>query len=202
MQQINLYLPEFRPNREPLRAHHMFWVLLGFIVLLALYTGYSNYQTRELEQQLVQEKAGLEALQLELQKLSLQQASRQTNQLDNEILRLQQERERRKQILAVISSQDLGNSKGFSEQMQAIARQSLETLALEVFSLQEGGNYVEFSGKTRQPDQVPLYLQRLRTEPSFVPVRFGVLNVEREKSDAVALNFQVAKPAAAKEGKK
>lgn len=202
MQQINLYLPEFRPNREPLRARHMLWGLLGLIVLLALFTGYSNYHTRHLEQQLVQEKSALEALQLELQKISLQQASRQTNQLDNEVLRLQQERERRKQILAIISSQDLGNAKGFSAQMQAIARQSLETLALEAFSLQEGGNYVEFSGKTRQPDQVPLYLQRLRSESSFASVRFGVLNVERETSDAVALNFQVAKPVAVKEGKK
>lgn len=202
MQQINLYLPEFRPNREPLRAVHMLWGILGLIILLGLFSGYSSYQTRQLEQELLQEKLALETLQLELQKLALQPSSRQIHQLDSDIERLQLERSRREQILTVISRQDLGNSNGFSSQMEAMARQSLSTLALESFSLQEGGSYVEFAGVTRQPDQVPLYLQRLRGEPSFAAVRFGVLNVERKAANAVALNFQVAKSITEKEGKK
>lgn len=203
MQQINLYLPEFRPNREPLRSIHMVWGLLALIALLGLFSAFSSYRNHSLEQQIVQEQDAAKNLQLELQKINLQQSPRQTALLENEIQRLQHERNRRQQILMVISQQDLGNSKGFSPQMQAMARQSLDTLALESFSFQQGGSYVEFSGKTRQADQVPLYLQRLRDEPSFTSVRFGVLNLERQADLGAILNFQLAKPeTSATEGKK
>lgn len=198
MQQINLYLPEFRPNRAPLRAQHMALAIMGFIVLLGLFSMYSLYRQGQLEDQLAQEKLALESTQLQLQKLALQ-APLQSKQLDDELLRLQKERDRRQQILAVISNQDLGNAKGFSGQLTAMAKQSLDSLALETFALQKGGRYVEFSGKTRQPDQVPLYIQHLRTEADFAAVRFGVLTVERDEKNNQALSFRVAKSAANEE---
>ncbi len=195
MQQINLYRPEFRPSCEPLRSVHMLWGLVALIFLLSFYSGFTHQGNARLQQQLANEQALLESQHLTLQKLSLQQTQNQPAQLDAEIERLQQEIERRKQILALITDQDFGNTKGFSAHIQAMARQSLETLALESFSLKSGGNYVELAGKTRKPDQVPLYLQRLRAEDSFSKTRFGVLNVERDEQDAYMLQFQVAKPA-------
>jgi Tfp pilus assembly protein PilN len=194
MQQINLYLPEFRPNREPLRSVHMVWGGLALIVLLIVFSVYSAYKNDQLEVQLATEKQAMESLQQEVQKLSAQQASIQPVQLDTVINRLQGEITRRKQILALISNQDFGNTHGFSTQLEGLARQSLESLALESFSLQLGGGYVEMAGKTHQPDQIPLYLQRLRSEQGFANARFGVLNVERNSVGA-AWNFQVAKPA-------
>ena len=95
--------------------------------------------------------------------------------------------------MSIISRQDLGNTVGFSAQVKALARQSLDTLALERISLQRGGNYVEFSGTARSADQIPIYLQRLRSEASFANVNFGVLRVERADNSNGHLSFQIAK---------
>lgn len=195
MQQINLYRPEFRPSHEPLRAVHMLWGVVALILLLGVYSGFTNQGNARLQQELADEQALLASQQLTLQKISLQQTRNQPAQLDAEIDALRQDIGRRQQILALITDQDFGNTAGFSAHIQAMARQSLETLALERFSLKSGGNYVELAGKTREPDQVPLYLQRLRAEDSFSKVRFGVLNVERNEEDAYVLQFQVTKPA-------
>lgn len=193
MQQINLYLPEFRPNREPLRSVHMVWGLVALLVLLLLFALFSGYRNGQLRADVAVEQAAVAAVQLQLQELSLQQPQNIRVQLDVEIQQLQSERDRREQILTIISRQDLGNTMGFSAQVRALARQSLDTLALERISLQRGGNYVEFSGTARSADQIPIYIQRLRTEASFADVNFGVLRVERAGNSGAPLNFQLAK---------
>lgn len=194
MQQINLYLPEFRPNREPLRSVHMLWGGVALIVLLILFSVYSGYQNAQLRQQIALEQEAVLAAQQQLQKLALQQPQNVRAQLEREILQLQTERKRREQLLTIISRQDLGNTSGFSAQLQTLARQSLDSIALERFSLQQGGSYFEFSGTTRSADQVPVYLQRLRSENSFARVGFGVLRVERPENRAAPLRFSLVKP--------
>lgn len=193
MQQINLYLPEFRPNREPLRSVHMLWALIALAVLLVLFSSFSSYRNGQLREQVAAEKNALEDMQMQLQKLSARQPPNQRAQMEAEIQQLQRERERRQQILAIISRQDLGNTTGFSAQIAALARQSLDTLSLQRISLQQGGNYVEFSGAARAADQIPVYIQRLRNEASFAEVNFGVLRVERAQNSGTPLMFEIAK---------
>jgi Tfp pilus assembly protein PilN len=76
----------------------------------------------------------------------------------------------------------LGNNTGFSPYLAGLGRQSLATLSLNVFSLQKGGRYLELMGVARSADQVPLYVERLRQEPAFHEVSFGVLSVQRAKN--------------------
>jgi hypothetical protein len=193
MQQINLYLPEFRPNREPLRTIHMLWAALALMVVLILLSGYSSHRNSLLREQVAAEQAGVQAAQAQLQQLAVQQPPNQRAQLDADIQRLQAERDRRLTILLVIANQDLGNYTGFSAHLQALARQSLETLALTRFSLQNGARYIEFSGQARTANQVPLYLQRLRSEPSFMQTGFGTINVKRGATAGAPLSFSVTR---------
>jgi hypothetical protein len=192
MQQINLYLPEFRPNREMLRAIHMAWGALGFVIFLMGVSIYTNYQNNDLLQQLAQVKQSQETLQKQLQTITLQKPAQAAVELDAQIQQLQKDLQRRQQILAMISHQDLGNDKGFSAQLNALAKASLNTISLETFSLHKGGSYAELSGKTRSADQIPLYVQKLREDPSFANVGFGVLNVQRDENSGL-LQFSLAK---------
>jgi len=193
MQQINLYLLEFQPNREPLRAIHMAWSSLAILVLLLCFSLYSSHKNALLEQQLVQEQQVQQTLQAQLQRLSAQKPAQASAELDEKIVQLQKNLQRHQQILTMISRQDLGNDKGFSAQLIALANASLSTISLESFSLERGGKYAELSGLTRSADQIPLYLQRLRQNPSFADVGFGVLNIERDKQQAGLLQFSLAK---------
>jgi len=193
MQQINLYLPEFRPNREPLRAVHMLWVCAGMFVLLLMFTLYSSFQNRRLEAQVAQAQEATKAILQQFDAISKNKPTQTGVELDVRLEQLQANLQRHLQILAMIQHQDLGNDKGFSAQLNALAQASLTSVSLESFSLQRGGNYAELSGKTSSADQIPLYLQRLRSDPSFEKVAFGVLKVTREENGS-ALKFSLAKP--------
>lgn len=192
MQQINLYLPEFRPNREPLRAIHMVWACAGLLVLLLLFTLYSSFQNRGLEEQLVQSQEATKTILQQFDALTKNKPAQSGADLDVRIEQLQANLQRHLQILAMIQHQDLGNDKGFSAQLNALAQASLSSISLETFSLQRGGSYAELSGKTSAADQIPLYLQRLRNDPSFEKVAFGVLNITRENNGST-LQFSLAK---------
>ncbi len=196
MQQINLYLPEFQPNREFMRSVHMLWGLGIFVFLLTLVSVFSASVNSERERALAESRANLEQLILRVAELEGQRPRINLAELDAELLKQSQELERRQQILTIIANKNLGNNTGFSAHLQALGRQSLPTLSLSVFSLQYGGNYVEFAGKTQAADQVPLYIQKLRTEAVFANSAFGVLNLEPEKNSRGIFSFSLAKQAA------
>lgn len=195
MQQINLYLPEFQPNREPLRSIHMFWGLVLFALLLVVVAllGVNNNRTHSAA--LEQQKTQLEQLKIQVTQLQQQRPDFNLAQMDAEIASLQQELQRREQILSVISNQKLGNNRGFSAHLQAFGQQSLDTLSLAAIALQQGGNYVEFAGQASAADQVPLYIQRLRTEPVLADSAFGVLNINPARSATGVFDFSLAKEA-------
>jgi Tfp pilus assembly protein PilN len=193
MQQINLYLPEFRPNREPLRAIHMAWAGLALLILLVVFSFYSNHQQAVLQQQLVQEQNAQQTLQAQMQVLSVKKPLQASAELDVKIIQLQKNLQRHMQVLSMISHQDFGNDKGFSAQLNALGQASLSTISVESFSLQRGGKYAELSGLTRSADQIPRYLQRLRRDASFTDVGFGVLNIERDLQQSGLLKFSLVK---------
>ena len=197
MQQINLYLPEFQPNREPLRSIQMLWGLGVCILLLIIVSVLSANANRERVRALEQSRTQLEQLKAQVTQLEQQRPRNNLAELDAQIVQLTQELDRRGQIFNIIANKNLGNNSGFSAHLQALGRQSLDTVSLSVFSLQQGGNYAEFAGTTRAADQIPLYLQRLRTEPVFAQSAFGVLNLEPVKNNQGLFDFSLAKQTAA-----
>ena len=127
----------------------------------------------------------------------LEQQRPQSNlaDLDAQAVNLTQELKRREQIYQVIANHNLGNNNGFSSHIKALGKQSLESVSLEAFSLQSGGNYVELAGTARAVDQVLLYIQRLQTESAFAQSSFGVLVAEPRENQAGVFRFSLARPA-------
>lgn len=193
MQQINLYLSEFQPNREPLRSIHMLWGLGIFVVLLIATSFFSAQSNRTRINDIAQRQLQLEQLKVQVAQLEQQRPKSNLAELDAQSLQLAQELSRREQIYQVIANKNLGNNTGFSAHLQALGRQSLETLSLQAFSLLAGGNYVEFAGKASAVDQIPLYVQHLRSEAVFSQSAFGVLNAEPQKDEFGVFNFSLAK---------
>lgn len=193
MQQINLYLPEFQPNRKPLRSIHMAWGLAVFLGLLLLLVFMSMRTQSTLQAQLESDRAQLEKINAQVAMMLEKKPTSNLAALDEEILHLTQGLARRNQIFGIVANKNLGNNLGFSEHIKALGRQSLPSISLEVFSLQKGGTYVEFAGKTEAADQIPLYVQKLRSEPVFEQVAFGVLKVTQTAKAGGVLEFSLAK---------
>jgi len=121
MQQVNLYLPEFRPNREPFRALHMLWALLALIVLLALLSVSGERSNGELEQQLLQSQQQLDGLRQQVDMLTRARPQVSLESLDSQIVQLNEKIERRQRLLTLVESNNLGNSNGFSAQCCAVS---------------------------------------------------------------------------------
>lgn len=192
MQQINLYLPEFQPNREPLRSIHMLWGLAAFILLLILITIFTAYQNRQRADVVAQQRLQLEEIKARAVQIEQQRPTGNLAELEVQAENMLKELKRREQVYQVIANKDLGNNSGFSAHLQALGRQSLDTISLEAFSLLAGGNYVELAGKTTSVDQVPLYVQRLRSEAAFSQAGFGVLNAQPQSASGV-FQFSLAR---------
>lgn len=192
MQQINLYLPEFQPKREPLTAIHMLWIMAAFIILLFVASYFLQQKNSAMEQQVNLQTAKNSSLQQQLDSLTRSIPQTDVAVLDAEIMRLQQDLLRRKRLITLVMNSNLGNSQGFSEQLRAMSRQALDTIALDAFSLSRGGRYVEFIGKTTASEQVPIYVQQLRKEDSFNAVAFGVLHLELDEKNKSVYRFSLA----------
>ncbi|HEY0891444.1 MAG TPA: MSHA biogenesis protein MshI, partial [Cellvibrio sp.] len=152
---------------------------------------------RERELALEQSRAQLQQLKEQIAQLEQQRPRNNLAELDGQIVQLTQELDRRGQIFNIIANKNLGNNTGFSAHLHALGRQSLDTISLSVFSLQQGGNYAEFAGTTRAADQIPLYIQRLRSEAVFTQAAFGVLNIEPVQNNQGLFDFSLARQTAA-----
>ena len=184
MQQVNLYLPEFRPRRNPLNLVQVLGLLVVSTVLVALMAFGGAQTNTELEKELQIQRESLAEVTREVEALKAQASRDNQLSLEERRARLRADVTRRERILQLIERQNLGNAEGFSGQLQALARQSREDLSLAEFSLKQGGNYVEMRGRVASAQRLPEYLQRLRQEQSFARVGLGVIDLARESDGA------------------
>ncbi len=194
MQQINLYLNEFRPNRGPLRSSHILLSCTFFIMALLIYSFFVNRQHQILQQQLTQGQEAHKTFQAQLSSFNVDQPTQVNAELDNKIIQLQKSLQRHQQVLAMIGNQNLGNDTGFSAHLTALRQAALNTVSIVQFALTQGGKYAELEGLTTSADQVPLYIQRLRQDAAFVDVGLGVLTLERDAQQTGVLKFSLSQP--------
>jgi type VI protein secretion system component VasK len=88
MQQINLYLPEFQPNREPLRAVHMLWGVLVLVALLVIASALSSNSNKTMAAQIEIQRAQVDQLKRQLGEINKGQPQANLAALDAEILGL------------------------------------------------------------------------------------------------------------------
>lgn len=199
MQQVNLYLPEFRPRRLWLSLPQTLAAVAVALVLVVVASLWAQARTDTLEAEVAGEREQLAELQAEVDRLAAERDGGGGASVEERVAGLREDIRRRERLLALIRRQNLGNAQGFSAQLASLAERSSDQVALSGFSLQNGGQYVELTGRVRAPEAMPAYLQRLRQDDSFARTRFGVLELTRE-SDGPGLPFSLVRPGSEGEG--
>lgn len=161
-QQINLYLPEFRIKKDPVTALLMGQIVAGVIGFMVLVTAYDLF---------VQWRLGSE---LETLQETLQEETRRTDELDEQLARRSQNPELSSrleraearleasiQIRNFLSDTQLGNVQGFSEYFKDLSRASFEGISLTSFALGNGGSTVELRGQALDSAMVPRYVDNI-----------------------------------------
>lgn len=162
MQQVNLYLPEFRPHKEYVRGIRVLQLGVAMMLVMAVFSAHAYLTAHNLRAE------------LEMTQRQLYQQTELTNELQQNLARrssdpaLVQElsdREQRlaesREMLEFLRGTNLGNINGFSEYLKDLSRASFEGLWLTEFSLLDGGQDVYLKGIAQQSAMVPDFIGRL-----------------------------------------
>lgn len=169
-QQVNLYLAEFKLKKDALTVRLMAQVLGATIALMVLISAYDFFTRWQLNTELVELR------------LTLQEETRKTSELDGLLARRSQDAELSdrldlaearldsgRQVRDFLSETKLGNEVGFSEHFKDLSRASIDGLSLTEFSISEGGDRLRLLGRVVESAMVPRYVKNL--ELSTSPIR-------------------------------
>lgn len=180
MQRINLYLPELRVKKEWLTADTIALSALGFTALMILASVLIKNGLKDYEEQVrLIENQKIAAEERVLRIKNMPRAAN-SMQFDRRLNQLRRAVAARQQIGQIIEGQNLGNESGFAASMQHMAMHAFSSISLEHIRISRGGTFVEMSGVSKTIEDVPLYLQKLRKEDSFIAAQFGLMSVKRD----------------------
>lgn len=162
MQQVNLYLPEFRPDREYISAIRVLQLTAFVVFVMAVMSANSFLKTRTLRADIQMTQSQLAAQSAVTSQLQQDLARRAS---DPELVQELSDREQRLsesvEMLTFLRGTNLGNISGFSEYVKDVSRASFDGLWLTQFSLLNGGQNVYLKGVAQRSAMVPSFINRL-----------------------------------------
>ena len=179
-QQINLYFPVFRRQEKKFSAAAMLQASLLVLTGIALMYAYAGWRTYALHGQLrdinAQHAAALARLGDISSKLPMRRADprldREVNDLEHRIQAVQ--------MIRSVSRRDLfKGGAGYAETLVALARQSTAGLWLTDITISGASEALVLAGRTRDPELVPGYLQRLSSERTLAGLKFETFQITR-----------------------
>ena len=183
-QQINLYNPAFEAKRAlmSLKGAVAGWVVIAALVVV--FAGYQMISLRSVEQQERELARQVAAAQADAQRLGGEMASRRHDpRITEEVTRLEGEVKGRQEVMNMLGSGGLGDTRGFSDHLKAFARQSFEGVWLTGLSIATAGRDVSVEGRALQAAYVPSYLKRLNGENAMQGHPFSELLIQEPAPD-------------------
>ena len=164
-QQINLFNPQFQPQKKIFSVNTMGAVLGALVLALVATGGYAKMRVLRLEAEVTQGEAHVQKAQKRLEAATAEFTPRtKDGGLEAEVVQAQGERDALRRVADVIEHGDLGNTRGYAEYFRALARQSVDGLWLTGVIIGGAGMDIGVRGRALDPALVPGYLARLRNE--------------------------------------
>ena len=185
MQQVNLYRPELRITREWLTSQTLAISVVCFIFFLAGLSTLDRYKLHRFEQDIIELENRKVVVQMQIDKIKSVPRVSDENALNIKLNSLREKIVKSRTISDIIDSREFGNEQGFSEVLIGIAKHSNEFISLERILFSSGGTFLEAKGNVSFPEYVPNYIQALKSEDSFLNVRFGNLSIAASENKAI-----------------
>ena len=184
-QQINLFNDNVRKPGKAFSVLNMLQGLGAILFCVMLFYAYSEYQGRQQQEQLDEANKSLASEQARLANLTAD-FSRQRSGLtpEQELKKVAAEATAQREIISALKSGVIGNTRGYSEYMQAFARQTLNGLWLTGFNIDGDATQMSISGAALSPEMVPGYILRLNNEKVMRGKAFASLQMQLPKEDA------------------
>jgi hypothetical protein len=176
-QQINLYQPIFRKQRQIFSAVTMLQAVGAVAAALLAIYGYGLVKVHALEAEVLQLEGREKALTTQLMRIDPALGANRRSELEAEVRRLNATLLDQQRLIDVLREQPLGDTKGFSGYLAALARQRTPELWLTRIGINGGTAAIELAGRSLRPELVPEYMQRLGTEPALAGQHFDKLEI-------------------------
>jgi len=192
-QQINLYRPEFRPETNTFQSNFIFQAAGILIIALLLMYGFARQEVSgvgdELEIVVRQETVALERLQNIRPLITAVTGEQSWSAQLEEAARTLAERQA---VLNMIQGTSLGDTKGFSRHLRALARQDVDGIWITHVVLSALGDKTRIDGRAVRAELIPLYVQDLTAEPAFAQQRFHRFQIDNPvNQEETALTFSM-----------
>ena len=182
-QQINLYLPEFRKEKDPLAVINMLVIIGVFLGVLALVSAAKMYGVYRLNQDVAAKQGVLQTARNNTNTLvDSYGVQSEDPRLAEEVVQLEENLKGKRALLTFLDGHDIGNTGGFSEFLADLSRFHVEGLRLTAINLREGGKSVVLHGEVNRAENVPMYLQNLRNGESYSGKTFETLRIANESA--------------------
>lgn len=183
-QQINLYLPEFRKEKDRLSAVNMLAMLGVLAIGLALATAVKVFGTFQLSREVADKQATLQATREQTNSLVDSYGEQSEDpQLAAEVRQLEENLQGKRALLDFLDGRDIGNTDGFSSYLVDLSRYHVGGLRLTSIDLNNGGDSVLLHGEVNRAENVPLYLQNLSNGASYAGKTFETLKIANTSAD-------------------
>jgi len=184
-QQINLFNETLTQSGKSFSVQNMLQALGVILFCAILFYSYVIYQTREMEQQLEQATKSLATEQARMSDMAAEYSRQRAGlTIEQELKKLTAEAAAQRAIISALKNGVIGTTKGYSEYMQAFARQSVNGLWLTGFSIEADAAQLSIRGAALSPDLVPGYILRLNNEAAMRGKTFASLNMLQPKVEA------------------
>jgi hypothetical protein len=184
LQNVNLYLPEFRKKQDWLQVTRMLQLAGLLVAVLTLVSAYGYWQTVRLEAELAElEAARVQAVAATNALIDRYGTQTEDSTLLANIRALEDNVQSKEALLEFLDGRELGNSTGLSEYLADLSRFHIRGLSLTDVNLTRGGRSIQISGQVLQTDLVPLYLQNLSRGSSYASTRFETLQIREVQAD-------------------
>jgi len=184
MQQINLYQSHLKKQEPVVSFNQLSISTLILVFLLASVYSYNIYKLntaqttlKNLNVQLAQKSQALALI-----KNSRPQIKKNVS-LKDKLVTLENDIVSKQIVLDVLSGKKLGNTTGFANYFEGLARQVTNGVWLTKLHFLDGGTVMDLQGKTQQPELVAKYLKALATEQVFNGTEFNSFIIQRNEKD-------------------
>lgn len=161
-QQVNLYLPEFRPRNDWMTAARLLLLMAAVAGLVALLSAVDYGRRYLLQQEMAEVSAILSEQTRVTEQIERTLASRATDpRLLDEIATREANLAQMESTLEILRTLSLGNLNGFSEHLQNLSQASMEGLWLTDIDIREGGTTATLQGFAEDSAMVSAFVERL-----------------------------------------
>ena len=191
MQQINLYQQEFHTTRDWRKTGVVGAVALTLVVLGGI-NAVQIYQTSQLRAQLESKNQKIKNLELTYDALKKNAKPKaQDLALVAELENIKKINSEKKRALNYLSSNESGNTVGFSYLLEGLGRERdrINNLWLKKIEFDRGGYDLHLNGSSYEQDLLPKFVQGLSSEEIYKDRVFKEIKISRSEGNKKIMDF-------------